>query len=141
MGRRVSAYRIKMNRHYTYEQAAETLGVAVQTVRAWRDEGLHVLMGQIPHIIMGYALKDFITERRRKAKRPLKDDEVLCMRCKAPRTPFGMMADYVPTSITSGRLETLCGTCEGRCSRLVQASEIPRLSEKLEIVTSGNRDD
>ena len=141
MVRRVSVNRIKANRHYTYEDAARALGVSIQTVRAWRSDGLQVLTGQIPHIIMGYALKEFIIKRKRKRKCQLKDDEVLCMRCKAPRTPFGMMADYVPTSATSGRLETLCGTCEGRCSRLAQASEIPRLSEKLEIVTSGNRDD
>lgn len=135
--KRISAQRIKANRQYTYDELAEAVGVTVQTVRSWRCDGLPVMMDQIPHLVMGYHAKDFVTKRARKARQPLKDHEVYCMRCKAPRDPFGMMADYIPINTDRGRLKTLCGTCEGQCMRLVRAKDIPRLSEKLEIAING----
>ena len=36
MGKRVSTRKVKKHRHYTYEGAAEILGVSAQTVRSWR---------------------------------------------------------------------------------------------------------
>ena len=57
MARRVSARRVKIHNQYTYEQAAEALGVSVQTVRGWRQSGLTVLDSQKPHLILGFALK------------------------------------------------------------------------------------
>jgi hypothetical protein len=89
---------------------------------------------------MGFALKKFIANRAAKSRQSLKEDEVFCMRCKAPRKPFGMMADYVPINLVRGRLETLCECCEGRCVRLVSASAIARLSEKMDIAMNGARD-
>lgn len=141
MAKRVSARRIRKHRLYTYEEAAEALGVTPQTVRSWRDLGLPVLMQKTPHLILGQALKDFITQRALKAKQPLADYEVFCLRCKTQRKPFGMMADYVAISPTSGRLLTLCEVCEGRCIRMVKASDIPRLSQILEIATNAGWND
>lgn len=136
MAKRVSARRIKKHRLYTYEEAAEALGVTPQTVRSWRGDGLPVLTAKIPHLIMGHALKEFVAQRTIKAKQPLADDEVFCLRCKAPRKPYGMMADYVSMADQSGRLEALCEVCEGRCIRMVRAADIPRLSKNLEIATN-----
>jgi len=140
MAKRLSARRIKKNRQYTYEDAADALGVTAQTVRAWREEGLIVLTSCIPHIIMGFALKEFIVNRTANARQSLEEDEVFCMRCKAPRKPFGMMADYVAINANRGRLVTLCECCEGRCVRLVSASAVARLSTKMDIAMNGGRD-
>ncbi len=136
--KRVSAQRIKANRQYSYDELAETVGVTAQTVRSWRDEGMPVMMDQIPHLIMGYHAKDYLTTRKRKAKQSPKDHQVYCLRCKAPRDPFGMMADYIPINADRGRLKTLCGTCEAQCGRFVGVKELPRLSEKLEIAINSD---
>lgn len=141
MAKRVSAFRIKKHRQYTYEEAAEALGVTPQTLRAWRGDGLSVLSEKIPHLILGYVLKEFIIERSGNAKQPLEDDEFYCLRCKAPRKPFGMMADYIPKTPTAGCLMTLCEVCEVRCNRLVRAEDIPRLSQIFEIATNAGRND
>jgi len=93
---------------------------------------------QIPHLIMGYHAKDYLTNRKRKTKQPLKDHQVYCLRCKAPSDPFGMMADYIPIDDNRGRIKTLCSTCEGQCTRLVRAKDIPRLSETLEIAINSD---
>lgn len=135
MPKRVSTRRVKGNLLYTYEEAGETVGVTAQTIRAWRDAGLPVLDGQRPHGVMGFALKDFIDKRTNKSKRSLRDDEVYCLTCKAPRSAYGGMADYVPITDDRGRLEALCSVCEGRCNRLVRSVDLPRFSAKLAIVT------
>ena len=141
MAKRVSASRIKKHRQYTYEEAAEALGVTPQTVRAWRGDGLSVLSEKIPHLILGYVLKEFLIQRSHNAKQPLKDDEVYCLRCKTPRKPFGMMADYVPKTPNAGRLMTLCEVCETSCSRMVRSADIPRLSQIFEIATNADQND
>ena len=135
MAKRVSARRVKINNLYTYEEAGEAVGVTPQTIRAWRDDGLPVLDGQRPHGVMGFALKDFIDKRIRKSKRKLSAHEFYCLTCKAPRTAYGGMADYVRMNEQRGRLEALCSVCEGRCNRLVRLVDLPRLSASLEIVT------
>jgi hypothetical protein len=69
MAKRVSPRKIKIHNQYTYEQAADALGVTVQTVRMWRQSGLPVLDSQKPHLILGFALKDFLKDRWGKPKR------------------------------------------------------------------------
>ena len=98
MGKRVSPRRIKIHNQYTYEQAADALGVSVQTVRLWRKSGLHVLDSQKPHLILGHALKEFLTKRAHQPERRLARDQFLCMACNAPRRAYGGMADYLPKS-------------------------------------------
>ena len=81
MAKRVSARKIKTHNQYTYEQAADVLGVTVQTVRLWRQAGLDVLDSQKPHLILGFALKGFLNDRQNKPERRLALDQFLCMTC------------------------------------------------------------
>jgi len=127
MAKRVSARKIKVHTQYTYEHAADVLGVSVQTVRSWRQSGLDVLDSQKPHLILGFALKDFLNKRSNKPERRLARDQFLCMTCNAPRRAYGDMADYLPYSDTRGRLEALCEVCEGPCGKFAS----PRLCTEL----------
>ncbi|MDQ3246746.1 MAG: helix-turn-helix domain-containing protein, partial [Pseudomonadota bacterium] len=52
--------RVKVNRSYTVEEAAEAVGATPQTVRIWIKSGLLALEGQRPVLILGWALKDFL---------------------------------------------------------------------------------
>lgn len=127
MPKRVSARKIKIHNQYTYEQAADVLGVSVQTVRLWRQAGLEVLDSQKPHLILGFALKNFLNTRNDKPERRLARDQFLCMTCNAPRRAYGAMADYLPYTDTRGRLEALCEVCEGVCGKFAS----PRLCTEL----------
>lgn len=127
MPKRISARKIKTYNQYTYEQAAEVLGVSVQTVRSWRGSGLDVLDSQKPHLILGFSLKDFLNKRANKPERRLARDQFLCMTCNAPRRAYGGMADYLPYTPTRGRLEALCEVCEGLCGKFAS----PRLCAEL----------
>ena len=135
MGKRVSPRKIKIHNQYTYEQAADLLGVSVQTVRSWRLRGLHVLDSQKPHLILGFALKDFLTKRAHKPERRLARDQFLCMACNAPRRAYGGMADYIPYNAARGRLEALCEVCHRQCGKFVSTSLCAELAPILTIAT------
>lgn len=130
MPKRVSSRKIKTHNQYTYENASDVLGVSVQTVRSWRQSGLDVLDSQKPHLILGFALKDFLNKRANKPERRLARDQFLCMTCNAPRRAYGGMADYLPYTGTRGRLEALCEVCEGPCGKFAS----PMLCAELESI-------
>ena len=138
MAKRVSARKVKIHNQYTYDQAAYALGVSVQTVRLWRRSGLPVLDSQKPHLILGFALKDFLGNRQNKPERRLARDQFLCMACNAPTRAYGGMADYLPYTATRGRLEALCEVCHGPCGKFAS----PRLCAELAhilIIATRNR--
>jgi hypothetical protein len=139
MAKRISARRIKIHNQYTYEQVADLLGVSVQTVRLWRLSGLIVLDSQKPHLILGFALKDFLIARSNKAERRYAQDEFLCMRCDAPRRAYGGMADYLPYTATRGRLVALCEVCEGRCGKFASPRLCAELAPILTIATRNRK--
>lgn len=133
MPKRISARNVKIHNQYTYEQAAAALRVSVQTVRLWRQAGLPVLDSQKPHLILGFALKDFLNTRRNKPERRLARDQFLCMACSAPRRAYGGMADYRPYTATRGRLEALCEVCQGLCGKFASPALCAELSADLTI--------
>jgi hypothetical protein len=49
MARRASARKVKVHGQYTYQEAADARGVSLQTVRLWRNAGLHVLDSRSEH--------------------------------------------------------------------------------------------
>jgi hypothetical protein len=133
MIRRGRAARIKRNRSYEVSEAAETLGVTPQTVRAWTRQGLHIIDDRRPYLILGEALKDFLDKRETTRRRRLSLGEFYCFRCKCPTTSALHYADYVPQTKTSGRLETFCAQCKGLCGRMVSNAELPHWAGFLEI--------
>jgi DNA-binding XRE family transcriptional regulator len=139
MARRVSARRVKINSQYTYESAADLLGVSAQTVRLWRRSGLQVLDSQKPHLILGFALKAFLNRRSNKPERQLARDQFLCMTCNALKRAYGGIADYVPYTATHGRLEVLCETCHGLCGKFASPALCAELAPIL-TVTIRNRE-
>lgn len=139
MAKRVSPRKIKIHNQYTYEQAADALGVSVQTVRLWRQSGLPVLDSQKPHLILGFALKDFLIERWGRPKRQLAPEQFLCMTCNAPRRAYGGMADYLPYTPMRGRLEALCEECQGVCGKFARLSLCEELAPVLTIATRNRK--
>lgn len=135
MAKRISAHRVKTHRQYTYESAADLLGVRIQTVRNWRQEGLVVLDSRKPHLILGHDLKDFLQKRKSKRPGKLAPDQFLCMTCSAPRSACGAMADYEPFDEKRGRLIALCADCQKVCGKYVSADLREQLGSILTIVT------
>ena len=139
MAKRVSPRKIKIHNQYTYETAAYALGVSVQTVRLWKQSGLPVLDSQKPHLILGFALKDFLGRRSNRPERRLARDQFLCMACNAPRRAYGGMADYLPYTPTRGRLEALCEVCQRSCGKFASPALCAELAPILTIATRNTK--
>jgi len=141
MSKRAYTRRIKKHTTYTVTELAEATGATEQTVRRWIHEGLPVIDAQRPTLVIGQAASEFLKARQAKAKHPMAIFELRCMTCKAPRSPYGMMADYLPQSAAGGRISALCGTCERPIFRKVSAAQLPELHRYLDIKTRGDKCD
>ena len=135
VAKRYNIRRIKKNQAYNVEELAEVLGVTQATVRRWLKVGMPVLDEKRPLLVMGFQAQDFLRNRASKASKPLAACEFYCFGCKAPRMPLGLLADYIPSSTTSGRLNALCECCEGQVFRSISLDQKARFSEMLDIAT------
>lgn len=135
MAKRVKTRAIKVNRQYTYEKAADAVGVSCATVRRWKvDEGLEVLVSQKPHLIVGAVLKEFLDKKNAISGPKMRPGHFLCMTCGGHRGAYGKMADYWPRSDKVGMLKTLCEACEGPCNKLASKASLAGLAGILTIV-------
>ena len=125
MPRRISAARIKANRTYVVEEAADAVGVTPQTVRNWVKQGLPAMNNQRPTLILGSAFKEFLASGEAARKRPLRVGEFFLLHLQGPRGPALAMADYTPLSASHGLLRAFCEACEGTCTRVVSAAALP----------------
>lgn len=130
--RRINPRRVKIHRNYTVVEAAETLGAHENTIRNWLEDGLLCVPGR-PTLIFGLDLLTFIERRREGARQKCRPSEMYCVRCRAPKEPAGLMADYVPNTDTSGNLKGICPTCERMIFRAVSLKQIDKIAVRLDI--------
>jgi hypothetical protein len=138
MSRRFRTRAIKANKPYTVDELADAACVSIPTVRNWIKDGMPLIDGNRPMIILGFHALEYLNARKAKSKQPMALGEFYCLRCKAPRTPFGAMADYVPSSDTGGRLKAICGVCECACNRNVSARDLPDIRKVLDVEIRGS---
>ncbi len=138
MVRRYKMRGIKANKIYRIEELADTVCVTPPTVRNWLRDGMQQIDANRPTMIMGSQALAYLSARKAASKQPMAAGEFYCLRCKAPRVPFGAMADYLPTTATSGRLKALCGVCNCPCNRNVRACDLTAISKVLVIEHRGS---
>lgn len=135
MARRVSVRGIGKNRHYTYEQASDALGLSVQTIRAWKGLGLAVMTDTRPHVIVGEDLIAFVLSRRKPTVRPA-PDQFRCFTCQTLTRPLEGIVFYTPLTSTRGNLEAICERCEEPVFKFAGERRLSELGRTLEIVRS-----
>jgi hypothetical protein len=140
MGRRAQASKVKANRCYSYQDAADALDVSYVTVRSWARQGLTVMADTRPVLILGNDLKEFLTRRNARRRRSLASGELYCFTCKAARLPKNLVALYRPQSPRSGRLEGVCNVCDRRLFRMASLRTLPGLSGPVKIQIYRNKD-
>jgi excisionase family DNA binding protein len=123
----------KIHRSYTVEEVAGLFGVHKNTVRAWVKQGLPTNDDRRPMLILGRDLVAFLRARRAKNKRTCQPGEVYCVRCRAPRTPAGDMADYHPVTATLGNLGAICPECNAMMYRRVSVAKLEQVRGKMNI--------
>jgi len=141
VAKRYNTRAIKKHHCYSIEEAAEAVGVHTQTVRTWIEKGLPCLKRGVPYLILGEHLQAFLSAQTIARKRPLGPNEIYCLRCKAPKTPAGKMADFMPEVGGKGRLTGICPDCEGLCHRFVRKDRLPVIAPDLAIVRPAGETD
>ena len=124
----------KIHRSYTVEEVADLYSVHKNTVRTWINKhGLNTNDDLRPVLILGRDLKEFLQNRRTKNKRKCLPHEVYCLKCRKPQVPAGSMADYLPMTDTTGRLISICPTCESLVNKYISLSQIQTIKDVLAI--------
>jgi len=133
MTRRHSLHRINRNRTYTYEEICRLLSITKVTIWKWTKEGLPLLDGQIPRLIHGSALHDFL-KARAQPRQPLKPGEIYCVACKRPRVPVDEVALFLNRAPTNGDIIGVCPSCGRDMYRRVRLSDLASKVGSLTLV-------
>ncbi len=139
MAKRPNPRAIKAARTYTVEEAADTLGVSIGTVRTWVKSGLPLMIAQRPFLILGESLRDFLLSRAKAAKVPLEPDHLFCLSCKVGRKPLGGMVDCIPQTAKTARLFGLCEVCGSSCNRMISNTRINHYNQIFEVAIKEGR--
>ena len=115
---------VKIHRSYTVEEIARLFGIHKNTVRHWLKEGLAAIDDKHPTLVLGHVLVAFLQARRAKNKQTCKPGELYCVRCRAPRSPAGDMAEYSPITEKFGNLVAICPDCNSLMNRHVSLVQI-----------------
>ena len=124
---------VKIHRSYTVEEIAKLFGIHKNTVRHWIKDGLTSIDDKRPMLILGHVLAVFLQVRRIRNKQTCKSGELYCVRCRAPRSPAGGMAEYSPITEKFGRLAAICPDCDFWMNRNVSMSRIGEFRGKMDI--------
>lgn len=134
MARRTILHRlIKTHRSYTVDELARLLATHKNTIRNWIKNGLPAVDDRRPTLIKGSELTAFLKARRGSAKKPCGPGLLFCLKCRSPREPGALMADYLPLTPTSGNLCGLCPECFTPMFRRVALSRLDQVRGNLEI--------
>lgn len=134
MGKRHPNHRlVKIHRSYTVEEIAKLFGIHKNTVRRWVKDGLATTDDKRPMLILGHVLVAFLQARRAKNKQTCKPGELYCVRCRAPKSPAGDMAEYSPITQKFGNLIAICPDCDGFMNRHVSLAKIGQIRGRLDI--------
>ncbi|QGX39378.1 helix-turn-helix domain-containing protein [Permianibacter aggregans] len=130
---RPSPNRVKIHRNYTVEEIAELFGVHKNTVREWIKKGLPLCDKRRPVIILGSALREFLSTQRSSRKRRCKPGELYCLKCREPRKPAGDMAEFRPVTDSVGNLLAICTVCETIMNQRISLAQLHNLKGKIDI--------
>lgn len=124
MAKKLNERLIRGDYSYTVEQIADMFGVCVTTVRRWiSDEGLERIPKVRPYLVHSSALRLFVARKNAKHKKPLKDNEMLCMKCQSQRVPKPASAIAEHLANRSVRVRALCGDCGSKMNRAVKGAK------------------
>src|SRR5450432_139048 len=134
MGKRhLNHRRVKIHRSYNVEAVAALFGIHKNTVRAWIKAGLPTIDDKRPMMILGRELAAFLQARRVRNKQTCRPGEIYCVRCHAPKSPAGDMAEYKPITEKFGNLIAICPVCGCIMNRRASIAKLSTVRGKMDI--------
>lgn len=110
----------KIRRKYTYtaQDIADLYGIGLHTVFRWiKNQGLVRIPKTKKYYVHGSELYTFIKRKNAKNKRPCKDNEIYCFKCRCPRTPNTDIIKPLPNKTV--RVLGNCGTCNTKMNKVI----------------------
>lgn len=137
MRKRYKLRKIVSKRAYTTEEIAQLLDVHVQTVRAWRKDGLQPIENNSsPYLFLGNEVRAFLAKELSKQKRKLSENEFYCLRCDSAVTP--KKTYIIDRGITIGKNKQSiffagrCPTCDLELRRFATKEQVDASTVKSE---------
>lgn len=131
--RRYSLNRVKQAKTYEPIDIAKLFGIHRNTIGQWLKQGLQAIDNGRPIVVRGAELKAFLGERQEARKQTCRLNELYCFRCRAPRTPWGAMADVVPVTAKTAKLSALCLECETPMHRMISRDDLVKLAATIDL--------
>lgn len=131
--RRPDPRRAKIHRSYEVADIAHLFRVHRNTVRSWLKTGLNAIEGVWPTLVLGAALRHFLTQKSGKRRQPTPPGQIYCMGCREHRRPALDMVDYVPGSATSGNLKAMCPVCGAILNRAVRLGDLSLVMPRIDV--------
>ena len=95
----------------TVSEIAEMFDLTPDTVFRWiRNEGLKRISGSKKYLVHTSDLRDFLKKKNAKNKRPCKEGEIYCCKCRKPQRPN-------PTAIKFTNKPNKTIKIKGKCSK------------------------
>lgn len=130
---RINSRRAKLHWSYTARELADRLGVHKNSVRHWINNGLPVVDGTRPALILGAEFQTWWKKRCTATKRPCQPGQMYCFKCREPKRPALGMVDYVATNAATGNLKALCETCGTAMHRRTRLDDIDAKMPGLDV--------
>lgn len=133
--RRYPLNRIKQGGTYEPIDIVRLFGIHRNTVAHWLKQGLKAIDDRRPILIHGTALKRFLSSRQEARRQTCRLDQLLCFRCRAPRSAWGDVADVFPVTDKTAKLSALCSECETPMHRMVRRADLPKIAGLIDLPT------
>ena len=129
--RRYPVNLVKLSCSYDPAEIAKLFGIHRNTVRHWLKEGLVPIDDRRPILISGSVLRVFIIGRQQARKRKCAPGEFFCFRCRAPRKPWGGMADFSTHNNKIAKAIAFCSVCETAMHRMIRRADLSKFVAQL----------
>lgn len=130
---RINPRLAKLHRSFSVFELADLLNVHRNTVRQWIREGLPVLDGAKPTLIMGGEFQTWWGKRTKARKRPCKPGQMYCFKCREPKAPALGMVEFAATNTAAGNLKALCETCGTMMHRRTRLADLAAKMPGLDV--------
>lgn len=130
---RINPRLAKRHRSFSVFELADLLKVHRNTVRQWIREGLPVLDGARPILILGSEFQAWWGKRTKARRRPCQPGQMYCFKCREPKAPALGMVEYDSTNATTGNLKALCETCGTPMHRQTRLDDIAARMPGLDV--------
>lgn len=133
MGKRTNPMAIKAALSYTINEAAQALGKNPATIRNWIKDGLPVMSSCKPYLISGEALRFYLRNKYKSAKRPLAADQLFCPCCGVGRKPDDMAVVMSEMAPKTNLLKGQCSQCNATATRMISKSRVDEFAQMFNI--------